>query len=350
MIRSALRPARTHLRPDREAWDDLFDFVPTDISGLSLWLRSDLGVTIVQSPVTATGTTPPTVTLTGSPPNTRANTIVISITLLGALGTAQFSWSLNGVVQQTGQVTSASFPLAGTGLTAVFSAGTYAINDVYTSVLNISAWADQSGNGNNATQATGALQPTFGNLGGQSSLLFSGSQYLNLPTIAAGAGGALSLALICKLTSAPGASTSYTGLSVRSTGTTCTPIDFLNQAGYQNFSVLANSVSSASAAVGFNPTLDTSAHAWVVAFAGGTITTPGNYAISMDGTVETVVASSNLGIANTATGAIGGFVASGPVLTNGCPFTVAEVIMYTVQLSAAQMARLNAYALARYGV
>lgn len=176
MIRSMLRPARTHLRPDREAWDDLFDFVPTDISGLSLWYRSDLGVTVVQGPVTATGTTPPSVTLTGTPTSSIESTIEIDITVPGARGTAVFQWLYNGVVQQTLQVTAATFVLGTTGITANFGVGTYAANNVYKSNLTVSAWADQSGNAINLNAAA-AAQPTYtfnGSQSGRPAIVFPG--------------------------------------------------------------------------------------------------------------------------------------------------------------------------------
>lgn len=85
-----------------------------------------------QAPATAAGTTPPAVTLTGQPIG--AWTVEIDISLLGVLGVAQFQWKLNGVVQQTAQVTAATFALGTTGLTANFAAGTYAADNVYTSV------------------------------------------------------------------------------------------------------------------------------------------------------------------------------------------------------------------------
>ena len=340
----------------RRAWPYYYGVSrdPANLPGLVLWLHGEAGFTVVQGPVTATGTTPPTVTLSGTPNNLSASTVEIDITTPGTRGIALFQWKFDGVVQQTLQVTSASFVLGTTGLQASFSAGTYAANNVYTSVLNVSAWADQSltngvANGNNATQATAAVQPAMSSLNGRPAVLFSGTQWLNLPTIAAGAGGILSIAMVCKLTSAPGASTSYTGLSVRSAVTPVTVVDFLNQAGYQNFTTIANVTSSPVATVGFNPTLDTATHVWVLTYNGGGISVAASYAISLDGVVESVVASNNIGIPNTVTGAIGGYVASGPVLTNGCPFTVGEILMSNVTWSAAQMAAISANLIAKWG-
>ena len=133
---------------------------PLDIAGALLWVRADLGVTIVQGPVVATGTTPPTVTMTGTPA-TSSNSLEIDITLTGLRGTATFTWKLNGVVQQTLQLTAATFVLGTTGITANFSAGTYTNDNVYTSVVTVSAWADQGGGGFNYVQATAASQPAF---------------------------------------------------------------------------------------------------------------------------------------------------------------------------------------------
>src|ERR1017187_8921692 len=103
-------------------------WLPNCTPNCQLWLRADQGITYVQGPIRATGTTPPTVTLTGTP-TSNTNTIEIDITGVGILGVAVFSWKWNGVTQQTAQVTAASFPLAGTGMTAVFGSGTYAVND-----------------------------------------------------------------------------------------------------------------------------------------------------------------------------------------------------------------------------
>lgn len=146
---------------------------PLTLLGATLvaWYRADLGVTLVQGPVVATGTSPPTVTMTGTPA-TAANTIIITITLSGIVGVAQFSWSLNGVTQQTGQTVVSSFSLGATGITALFPAGTYntvSTPDVYTSVVTVSSWADQSGNGHTASQATALQQFAYLPTGGPNS-------------------------------------------------------------------------------------------------------------------------------------------------------------------------------------
>jgi hypothetical protein len=85
------------------------------------------------SGVQSSGTTPPVVTLSGTP--TQSGNLSISITTLGIVGVALFSWSFNGVVQQTNQITASSFVLGSTGVTADFHAGTYATSDVYTATF-----------------------------------------------------------------------------------------------------------------------------------------------------------------------------------------------------------------------
>lgn len=140
-------------------------FTPSSVPGLVLWLEADKGITVSMSPVTAAGTTPPTVTLSGTPSTSQTSGttpyVEIDITTGGALGTALYQVNLNGTVILSGQTTAASAPLTGTGLTAAFSAGTYATNNVYTANINAAAWADQSGLLNNFLQATATLQPTY---------------------------------------------------------------------------------------------------------------------------------------------------------------------------------------------
>lgn len=85
--------------------------------------------------ITATGTTPPTVTVTGY--NTRAiNKLRLEITTAGARGTAVFRYSFDG--GQTwiiGTITAATIELlfdgTKTGLTVNFAAGNYAVDNVY---------------------------------------------------------------------------------------------------------------------------------------------------------------------------------------------------------------------------
>lgn len=83
-------------------------------------------------PVVSSGVLQPAVTLTGTP--TANEDIIIQITTGGALGTAIFKWSSNGGTSYTtGVTTAATVTLTGTGLTANFPAGTYTLNNVYSS-------------------------------------------------------------------------------------------------------------------------------------------------------------------------------------------------------------------------
>jgi hypothetical protein len=47
----------------------------------------------------------------------------------------------------------------------------------------IAGWADQSGSGNNVSQATAANQPSAATIGGKNGVLFSGTDYLGLTTL-----------------------------------------------------------------------------------------------------------------------------------------------------------------------
>ena len=156
MFRRAGRQSRRHPMSGAGAFGPT---TPASLPGLAFWVRSDLGVTLVQGPVVATGTSPPAVTFSGTP-SSSSNSIVLTCTGAGTNTTATFSWTLNGVAQ-TPFTAAATVVLPGTGITATFPVGTYTNTpsaDTYTSVVTVSQWNDQSGNGFNATQATALKQ------------------------------------------------------------------------------------------------------------------------------------------------------------------------------------------------
>jgi hypothetical protein len=90
-----------------------------------------------------TGVGPNTVTLTGTqnPGNLLGGPvslfpIAITITTGGAVGTAVFSWALNGATQQSNVATVSTVVLGNTGLTANFAAATYVAGATYTFTPN----------------------------------------------------------------------------------------------------------------------------------------------------------------------------------------------------------------------
>jgi hypothetical protein len=132
-------------------------FTPTSLSGCILWLGASVGITL-DSTVLSSGTSPPTVTLSGT--LTQALPVRIEITTGGTLGVAVFRWKTDTTSTWTsGVTTAASVALGSTNITANFAAGTYSTNNVYLSRVN--AWADQSGNSNNVSQATAGLMPVL---------------------------------------------------------------------------------------------------------------------------------------------------------------------------------------------
>lgn len=93
------------------------------------------------TPVVATGTTPPTVTLSGSPAPT-VTKLHIDIVAGGTLGVATFRYSLdNATTWSSTTATAASSVLGASGLTAAFLAGTYNADNLYRSdIRNRFAW------------------------------------------------------------------------------------------------------------------------------------------------------------------------------------------------------------------
>lgn len=89
------------------------------------------GAPTLLSAVTSSGTTPPVVTVSGTPLVDGA--FKLDIQTGGALATATFRWSKNGGVDwvQSAVATAATVVLPGTGITVAFAAGTYAADNEY---------------------------------------------------------------------------------------------------------------------------------------------------------------------------------------------------------------------------
>lgn len=86
------------------------------------------------STVTSAGTSPPAVTLTGTP--TKPGAYSVQMTTGGAVATAAFSWSIDGVQQGAGVLTASTVVLPGAGLTLNFAAGTYNTNNIYSFIAS----------------------------------------------------------------------------------------------------------------------------------------------------------------------------------------------------------------------
>lgn len=114
------------------------------------------------------GTTPPTVTLSGTSvalQDVRFRTPTTG----GPRGTAKFDWSVDGGASYTTDVlTAASVVLGSSGLTANFSVGTYNTNNTWRRVVN--SWVDRTGNAENFTETVGAGSQPYLSLTGLNGL------------------------------------------------------------------------------------------------------------------------------------------------------------------------------------
>lgn len=129
---------------------------------LKAWFRGDLGITLGGT-LLASGTTPPAVTITGTPTAQIGLHIEIDSVAGGtARGQATYKWSTdNGSTYVATGVLTAAGPtaLGATGVSVAFAVGPYNADNKWD--CTVSAWADQSGNGVHVTNATAANQPYF---------------------------------------------------------------------------------------------------------------------------------------------------------------------------------------------
>lgn len=155
---------------------------------------------------------------------------------------------------------------------------------------------------------------------------------------------------IIRLTSTPGASTgvvSYVYQSAASS-TTRSVFIFMNVGGYQNVT-FKNDLNASGSAVGFNPTLDTTLHAFLTSYNGGLNTSTGSYAANEDGVEQSVVASASIGSASAFFTSLGGTITDpGDVVADGISADLYEWALWSRPLSLTEKLSIWGYVKNRY--
>lgn len=406
---SARRPIAA--RANRRGVASWGQWKPTRYSGCVLWLRADMGLTLVPAVVASpndvsnaawtktNSTTPdaqtirdtndagPTTHVVFQPISGLQVNHVATVTIEAKAGTktwvrvtdsagalaAYVNLSTGAVGGHTGTVTVTalaagwwSISVVDTCLNAAFnigpangdgavtyqgdSTGTVLVRDITITQNQVSAWADQSGNGNNLSQGTAAKQPLWvpsdSNFNGQPSLQFDGVDDFLVSgafDISAGTGWTHILTLI-------DTQTALAALIDKSTGATVAGI-------YQNINNAVDGRTelymkgSTSVAKALRPTADTNKFdtptvwaavydpaqadaAEIVAYSNGT-------ALAM----TSIVAGETTG--NLGNAALGLFA----LATGGSPVAgrLAEFVAYSRPLTAAELSQAIRYQGARYG-
>lgn len=214
---------------------------------------------------------------------------------------------------------------------------------------------DQSGRGNNITQPTVGLQPTYNASGGKNNRPYwafrGASVFENTWNVASGLASPhvpLTIACVFRFNVVPAAAgfAAIYSLKGTATGGSTSFNDLLpNALGgiYLPWSFNGNGQGGSSpASVGFNVALNTTIHALVTAHADFlNDATPSHYTASLDGTVETVAASGNTGRTATDLGSIGARLSSTDTLGLGpANMDFYELIVWKRQFQANEMADL----------
>jgi hypothetical protein len=219
----------------------------------------------------------------------------------------------------------------------------------------VSAWADQSGSGNNYSEVvnTGPI-PVVSAINGLPALGFNGTtQYMTCPFLTT---GAKDVWLVRKLVATPGPGAFFTGFQISATGNHFGTVLYYTGTGSGAKPVtFADDLVSTTpiAGSGVTITLDTAWHYDEHTYNGSGNATPGNYTYSQDGTAKTVAADLN----EAATSGSITLSSIGVDLNNSnVPFgdyaniQIAEYLVYDHVLSAGDRTTMVAYLHARYGL
>lgn len=161
---------------------------PLQVTSLAGWWELEFGAPggAPGAATVLTGSSPPTITLTGT--STIACRVIIDIETSGARGVARFRWGIwhaSGTrwIQQ-GLLTAATVELAGLGVTVNFPTGTYLNNVSYSCAMQISGARDLGPFGRHLT-GNSAFYPDFAPIaiGDKPAGLFTPTDNLRAPTL-----------------------------------------------------------------------------------------------------------------------------------------------------------------------
>lgn len=208
----------------------------------------------------------------------------------------------------------------------------------------VSTWADQSGNGNDATQGSGALRPTLNSssIGGQQGITFAGGQFLQ-STFTLGA--AMQRIVVFKISSLPATNAFYSLMTNNSGSNTVSDLDLFNGGGYAPYT-FANDYTFIAGGVGIADVIDTNPHVFEQSYNGGDNTDAASYSAALDGASKPIIASSALGRAGSNPSTIGAR-SDGTFAYVG---DVCEVMDFTAVLGTDALAIVRTYLQAKYGI
>lgn len=181
---------------------------PAQAAGLALWLRADQGIAFGgMAAVVAAGSTPPTVTLSGTP-SASVQSFDMTCTTIGTLTNSHVNININGASVYAGVSAASLGPFS--GITVAIAAGTMALNNEWTSVPSVLNWTSIEGNSYVFTQATQAYQPSWiaagltlngwvAGPGSQASLLFNGTNMVLTDATLPGVAQPYSMAVVMQM-------------------------------------------------------------------------------------------------------------------------------------------------------